>query len=48
MKAKFHVEPPWEGGTKDCMNGQGHMIATPKYLKKKTHQKYSHPEPEVL
>ena len=24
-KAKFHVEPPWEGGTKVYINGQGHM-----------------------
>ena len=21
IKAKFHVEPPWDGGTKDCSNG---------------------------
>ena len=25
IKAKFHVEPPWEGGTKDYINGSGHM-----------------------
>ena len=25
IKAKFHVEPPWEGGTKVCINGPGHM-----------------------
>ena len=25
IKAKFYVEPPWEGGTKVCINGQGHM-----------------------
>ena len=25
IKAKFYVEPPWEGGTKDCINGPGHM-----------------------
>ena len=25
MKAKFYVEPPWEGGTKVCINGPGHM-----------------------
>ena len=24
-KAKFYVEPPWEGGTKVCINGPGHM-----------------------
>ena len=25
IKAKFYVEPPWEGGTKLCINGPGHM-----------------------
>ena len=25
IKAKFHVEPPREGGTKVCINGPGHM-----------------------
>ena len=25
IKAKFYVEPPWEGGTKFCINGPGHM-----------------------
>ena len=25
MKAKFHVEPPWDEGMKDCSNGPGHM-----------------------
>ena len=25
IKAKFYVEPPWEGGTKVYINGQGHM-----------------------
>ena len=24
-EAKFHVEPPWDGGMKVCSNGQGHM-----------------------
>ena len=24
-KAKFYVEPPWEEGTKVCINGPGHM-----------------------
>ena len=24
-EAKFHVEPPWDGGTKVCLNGPGHM-----------------------
>ena len=25
IKAKFYVVPPWEGGTKVCINGPGHM-----------------------
>ena len=25
IKAKFYVEPPWEGGTKLCIDGPGHM-----------------------
>ena len=25
IKAKFYVVPPWEGGTKICINGPGHM-----------------------
>ena len=32
IKARFYVEPPWEGGTKVYMNGPGHMTkmaATP-------------------
>ena len=36
IKAKFYVEPPWEGGTKVYINGPGHMIkmaATPIYGK---------------
>ena len=36
IKAKFYVEPPWEGGTKVYINGPGHMTkmaATPKYGK---------------
>ena len=36
IKAKFYVEPPWEGGTKVCINGPGHitkMAAMPIYGK---------------
>ena len=36
IKAKFYVEPPWEGGTKVYLNGPGHMTkmaATPIYGK---------------
>ena len=25
VEAKFRVEPPWDGGTKGCSNGPGHM-----------------------
>ena len=25
VEAKFHMEPPWDGGTKVCSNGSGHM-----------------------
>ena len=25
IEAKFHVEPPWDRGTKACSNGPGHM-----------------------
>ena len=49
IKAKFYVEPPWEGGTKVCINGSGHMTkmaAMPIYGKNL--KKSSPPEPEVL
>ena len=25
IEAKFHMEPPWDGGMKVCSNGPGHM-----------------------
>ena len=25
FEAKFHVEPPWDKGMKDCSNGPRHM-----------------------
>ena len=25
IEAKFHMEPPWDGGTKVCSNGPEHM-----------------------
>ena len=25
IKVKFHVEPPWDGGTKVCSEGPGHF-----------------------
>ena len=40
------MEPPWEGGTKVCINGPGHMTkmaAMPIY--DKTSKKSSSPEP---
>ena len=46
IKAKFYVEPPWEGGTKVCINGPGHMTkmaAMPIYGKNL--KKPSSPEP---
>ena len=46
IKAKFYVEPPWEGGTKVCINGPGHMTkmsAMPLYGKNL--KKSSSPEP---
>ena len=46
IKAKLYVEPPWEGGTKVCINGPGHMTkmaATPIYGKNL--KKSSSPEP---
>ena len=49
IKAKFYVEPPWEGGTKVYINGPGHMTkvaARPIYGKNT--KKSSSPEPEVL
>ena len=49
IKAKFYVEPPWEGGMKVYINGPGHMTkmaAMPIY--DKNLKESSSPEPEVL
>ena len=49
IKAKFYVEPSWEGGTKVYINGPDDMIkmvAMPIYGKNL--KKSSSPEPEVL
>ena len=49
IKAKFYVEPHWEGKTKVYINGPGHMTkmaVMPIYGK--TLKKSSSPEPEVL
>ena len=29
IKVKFIMEPPWDGGTKVCSNGPGHMTKVP-------------------
>ena len=47
IEAKFHMEPPWDWGTKVCSNGPGHMIemaAMPIYGKNL--KKSSSPEPK--
>ena len=46
IEAKFHMEPPWDGGTKVCSNGPGYMTklaAMPIYGKNL--KKSSSPEP---
>ena len=38
IKVKFHMKPPWDGGTEVCSNGPGHMTkmaTTPIYGKNK-------------
>ena len=27
IEAKYHLEPPWDGGTKVCSNSPGHMAS---------------------
>ena len=47
VEAKFHMEPPWDGGTKVYSNGPGHMTkmaAMPIYGKDL--KKSSTPEPK--
>ena len=48
IKAKFHVEPPSDGGTKVSSNGPGHMskVATMPIYMVKTFKKSSSPEPK--
>ena len=49
IEAKFHLEPLWDGGTKVCSNGPGHMTkmaAMPIYGK--NFKKSSSPEPKGL
>ena len=47
IEAKFHMETPWDEGTKVCSNGPGHMTkmaVIPIYGK--NFQKCSSPEPK--
>ena len=47
IEAKFHVEPPWDGGTKVCSKGLCHMskmAAMPLYGKNL--KQSSSPEPK--
>ena len=50
IKAKFYVEPPWQGGTKVYINGPGRMtkMATMPIYHGKNLKKSSSPEQEVL
>ena len=49
IKAKFYVEPHWEGGTKVYINSSGHMTKMAAMLiYGKNLKKASSPEPEVL
>ena len=49
IKAKFYMEPSWEGGTKVYINGPGHMtkMAAMPIYGKNLKKPYS-PEPNVL
>ena len=49
IKAKFYVEPPWEGITKFYINGSGHMTKmAAMHIYGKNLKKSSSPEPVVL
>ena len=49
IKAKFYVEPPWEGGTKFYINGSGYMTKmAAMHIYGKNLKKSSSPEPVVL
>ena len=48
IKAKFHVEPPSEGGTKACFDSPGHMTKMASTLVNGKNLHKSSPEPEVL
>ena len=45
-KPNFMIEPPWEGGTKVCINGPGHMTKMAAMaIYGKNFKKSSSPEP---
>ena len=47
IEAKFHVEPPWDGGMKICSNGPGHMTKrAAMFIYGKNLKKSSSPEPK--
>ena len=47
IEAKFHMESPWDGGTKVCSNGPGHMTKMAAMLiYGKNLKKSSSPEPK--
>ena len=47
IEAKFDVESPWDGGTKVCSNGPGHMTKmTAMSIYGKNLKKSSSPEPK--
>ena len=46
IKAKFYVNPPWEGGTKVSINGPGQVTKMAAIYGKNLQKSF--PEPEVL
>ena len=47
LKPNFHVEPPWDGGTKVYSNGPGHMTKiAAMHIYGKNLKKFSSPEPK--
>ena len=47
IEAKFHMKPPWDGGTKVCSNGPGHLTKVAAMsIYGKNLKKSSSPEPK--
>ena len=46
IEAKFHMEPPWDGWTKVCSNGHGHMTKMAAMPISVKNLKKSSPEPK--